>query len=182
MIQVGPTSPIYFIQEIPDERYEVLFGDGTFGLKLQEPNYVTVNYIISSGDLGNNIANFTFAGSLRSNNGTAVTKGISSVATDTFSYGGKDIEGINSVKKYASQIYASQNRAVTAADYEAIIPSIYPECESVSAYGGEDLDPPQYGKVYVSIKPENGVYLSSTVKENIPVSYTHLTLPTICSV
>ena len=167
LIQVGPTSPIFFIQEIPDERYEVLFGDGTFGLKLQEPNYISINYISGSGDLANNIASFSFAGSLRDNNGSSITQTVSLITTGKSSYGGKDIEGINSVKKYASQIYASQNRAVTAADYEAIIPSIYPECESVSAYGGEDLDPPQYGKVYVSIKPVNGVYLSSTVKENI---------------
>ena len=167
LVQVGPTSPIFFIQEIPDERYELLFGDGTFGLKLQEPNYVTVNYISGNGELGNDISSFTFAGSLRDNNGGVVTKGVSSLSTYTTSYGGKSIEDVNSIKKYASQIYASQNRAVTASDYEAIIPSIYPECESVSAYGGEDLEPPQYGKVYVSIKPENGVYLSSTIKENI---------------
>ena len=167
LIQVGPTSPIYFIQEIPDERYEVLFGDGTFGLKLQEPNYISINYISGSGDLANNIASFSFAGSLRDNNGSSITQTVSLITTGKSSYGGKDIEGINSIKKYATQIYASQNRAVTAADYESIIPSIYPECESVSAYGGEDLDPPQYGKVYVSIKPENGVYLSSSVKENI---------------
>jgi len=167
LVQVGPTSPIFFIQEIPDERYELLFGDGTFGLKLQEPNYVTVNYISGNGELGNDISSFTFAGSLRDNNGGVVTKGVSPLSTYTTSYGGKSIEDVNSIKKYASQIYASQNRAVTASDYEAIIPSIYPECESVSAYGGEDLEPPQYGKVYVSIKPENGVYLSSTIKENI---------------
>ena len=167
LIQVGPTSPIFFIQEIPDERYEVLFGDGTFGLKLQEPNYISINYISGSGDLANNIASFSFAGSLRDNNGSSITQTVSLITTGKSSYGGKDIEGINSIKKYATQIYASQNRAVTAADYESIIPSIYPECESVSAYGGEDLDPPQYGKVYVSIKPENGVYLSSSVKENI---------------
>jgi len=167
LVQVGPTSPIFFIQEIPDERYELLFGDGTFGLKLQEPNYVTVNYISGNGELGNDISSFTFAGSLRDNNGGVVTKGVSPLSTYTTSYGGKSIEDVNSIKKYASQIYASQNRAVTASDYEAIIPSIYPECESVSAYGGEDLEPPQYGKVYVSIKPENGVYLSSSIKENI---------------
>jgi len=167
LVQVGPTSPIFFIQEIPDERYELLFGDGTFGLKLQEPNYVTVNYISGNGELGNDISSFTFTGSLRDNNGGVVTKGVSSLSTYETSYGGKSIEDVNSIKKYASQIYASQNRAVTASDYEAIIPSIYPECESVSAYGGEDLEPPQYGKVYVSIKPENGVYLSSSIKENI---------------
>ena len=167
LVQVGPTSPIFFIQEIPDERYELLFGDGTFGLKLQEPNYVTVNYISGNGELGNDISSFTFAGSLRDNNGGVVTKGVSPLSTYTTSYGGKSIEDVNSIKKYAPQIYASQNRAVTASDYEAIIPSIYPECESVSAYGGEDLEPPQYGKVYVSIKPENGVYLSSSIKENI---------------
>ena len=167
LFEVTSTSPVYFLQEIPDERYELLFGDGVFGQALEDPNYVTVGYIVSNGADGNNLTNFSFSGRLLDNNGTVVTSGISLITTNQTSYGGKAIESVNSIKKYSTQIYASQNRAVTAADYEAIIPTIYPETESVSAFGGEDLNPPSYGKVFVSIKPYNGVFLSSSIKDNI---------------
>jgi len=167
LFEVTSTSPVYFLQEIPDERYELLFGDGVFGQALEDPNYVTVGYIVSNGADGNNLSNFTFSGRLIDNNGTVVTNGISLITTNQTSYGGKAIESVNSIKKYSTQIYASQNRAVTAADYESIIPTIYAETESVSAFGGEDLNPPAYGKVFVSIKPYNGVFLSSNIKDNI---------------
>jgi len=167
LFEVTSTSPVYFLQEIPDERYELLFGDGVFGQALEDPNYVTVGYIVSNGADGNNLSNFSFSGRLLDNNGNVVTSGISLITTNQTSYGGKAIESVNSIKKYSTQIYASQNRAVTAADYEAIIPTIYAETESVSAFGGEDLNPPSYGKVFVSIKPYNGVFLSSSIKDNI---------------
>ena len=167
LFEVTSTSPVYFLQEISNERYELLFGDGVFGQALEDPNYVTVGYIVSNGADGNNLSNFSFSGRLLDNNGTVVTSGISLITTNQTSYGGKAIESVNSIKKYSTQIYASQNRAVTAADYEAIIPTIYAETESVSAFGGEDLNPPSYGKVFVSIKPYNGVFLSSSIKDNI---------------
>ena len=167
LFEVGPQSPVYFLQEIESERYEVMFGDGVIGVKLQEPNYIEVNYIISNGSEGNGVSNIRYAGTLRDNNNNAVTGGVSLVTVNEPSYGGSPIESVESIKKYSTQIYSSQNRAVTAADYEAIIPIIYPETESVSAFGGEELTPPQYGKVYVSIKPTNGVYLSSNIKRNI---------------
>ena len=97
----------------------------------------------------------------------SVTSGVSLVFTNSPSSGGSAIESIESIKKYAPQIYASQNRAVTAADFEALVPRIYAEAESVSAYGGEELVPPAYGKVFISVKPYNGVFLSRAVKENI---------------
>jgi hypothetical protein len=167
LYDVTSTSPVYFIQEIDNERYELLFGDGTFGIKLEEPNVVEVGYITSSGESGNNISQFTFAGQLVDNNNSPITSGISLIATNQKSYGGAPIESVESVKKNAPQIYASQNRAVTASDYETLIPRIYPEAESVSAFGGEELSPPQYGKVFISVKPENGVYLSSSIKDDI---------------
>ena len=167
LFDITSTSPVYFLQEVSDERYELLFGDGVFGVKPEEPNFIEVNYIICNGENGNNLSNFSFSGSLVDNNGSVVTNGISAVNTTQSSYGGKAIESVNSVKKYATQIYASQNRAVTASDYEAIVPNIYAETESVSAFGGEDLNPPAYGKVFISIKPYNGVFLSSAIKQNI---------------
>jgi len=167
LYEIGPTSPIYFIEEIDSERYELLFGDGIFGKKLEEPNSVEVSYITSKGESGNNISNFTFSGTLRDNNNNAISSGISLITTNAQSYGGKSIESVESIKKYAPRIYAAQNRAVTSSDYEALIPQIYPESESVSAFGGEELTPPQYGRVIISIKPYNGVYLSSRIKSNI---------------
>jgi len=167
LFDVTASTRSYFIQEIGQERYELLFGDDIFGVKLENNNYIEASYITTSGSVANNITNFTFIGNMAGNNGNSISQGVSVVSTDVQSRGGKPIESIASVKKYAPQIYASQNRAVTAVDYEGLIPKIYPEAESVSAFGGEDLSPPQYGKVYISIKPYNGVYLSSAIKQNL---------------
>ena len=164
---IDSNSAVYFLQEVEGERYELMFGDGLFGVKLQEPNYITANYIVTDGASANNVENFQYAGRILDNNGAVVTTNISLVTTNTPSYGGDDIESVSSVKKYAPAIYASQNRAVTSSDYEALIPRIYAEAQSVSAYGGEDLTPPSFGKVFISIKPEHGEYLSTTIKQNI---------------
>jgi len=165
LIDIKSDSRVYFLQEIPNEKYELLFGDGIFGKKLEEPNVVKVGYMISAGAAANGIDSFTFSGELIENNGTPITTAITALVTDGSSQLGAQIESVDSIKRYAPQIYASQNRAVTASDYEALIPNIYPEAESVSAYGGEDLSPPQYGKVFVSIKPVNGVFLSTCLKD-----------------
>lgn len=167
LYDLGPNSPIYFLQEIESERYEILFGDGIFGAKLEEPNFVEISYITSHGADANNIDSFSFSGSLVDNKGNAMSTGVSLITTNIKTFGGKDIESVESIKKYAPQVYASQHRAVTAADYEALVPLIYPEAESVSAFGGEELTPPAYGKVFISIKPNNGVYISTSIKENV---------------
>ena len=167
LFEVGPNSPVYYLQEVDSERYEVMFGDNIFGVGLQEPNYIEVSYIISDGSEGNGISSLKYAGSLRDNNDNTISGGVSLITVNEPSYGGSPIESVESIKKYSTQIYSSQNRAVTSSDFEAIIPTIYPETESISAFGGEELTPPQYGKVFVSIKPSNGVFLSSTIKNNI---------------
>ena len=170
LFDVTKDTRCYFIHEISQERYELLFGDGIFGVKLDNNNFVQATYIVSNGSAANNINNFTYIGNIVDNNGASVSQGVSVVSTNVPSYGGKEIESVESVKKYAPQIYASQNRAVTAADYEALVPQIYPEAESVSAFGGEDLNPPEFGKVFISIKPYNGVFLSSDIKQNLQQS------------
>ena len=167
LFDIDGESPIYFINEIESERYELLFGDGLLGAKVEAPQVIDVGYITSSGSNGNNIEEFSYAGSLVDNSGTPITTGISLVFTDTKSFGGSAIESVESIKKFAPQIYASQNRAVTASDYEALVPRVYTEAESVSAFGGEELNPPKYGKVFISVKPINGVYLSSSIKDDI---------------
>ena len=167
LFRVDGETMLYFLQEVDNERYEIIFGDGVFGKKVEEPNFIEVSYITSNGDAGNGMSNFSYAGRLVGNDGQSVTNGISIIYTESPAGGGSPIESIESVKKYAPQIYASQNRAVTAADFEALVPRIYAEAESVAAYGGEELTPPRYGEVFISVKPFNGVYLSSAVKENI---------------
>jgi len=167
ILNVTSDSRVFFIQEIEDQRYELIFGDGVFGKKLDNLNYIEVSYIITNGESGNGIGDFRFAGRLIDNNGRVVTDGISLVTTNVISRSGKEIESVESIKKYAPRIYASQNRAVTATDYETIIPRLYPETESISVYGGEDLNPPRYGRVFISIKPFNGPFVSSQVKDNL---------------
>ena len=167
LFDVKSDSPVYYLQEVENERYEILFGDGIFGLPVQEPNVVQVGYIVSNGENGNNLSRLSYAGQLVNNNGGSITTNITTMVVDQQSYGGAQIESVDSIKKYAPQIYASQNRAVTTVDYESMIPKIYPEAESVSAFGGEDLTPPKFGRVLVAVKPINGVYLSNTVKTDI---------------
>ncbi len=167
LFDITPQSAVFFIQEIEDERYELIFGDGVFGVPLEEPNYITVSYTVSNGSNANNLSSFVFSGTVVDQSGRVVTSGISLVTTVEASTLGSEIETVESIKKYATRIYASRNRAVTAADYEALIPTIYPETESVSVYGGEELTPPQFGKVFISIKPYNDRYLSNLIKDNI---------------
>ena len=164
---VDGDTPLYFLRESEGETYELLFGDGLFGKQLEDANQVEVNYLSCSGSVSNGISNFTYIGTLQDQNGASVTSGISGVTVNQISSGGAEIESVESIKKYAPNIYASQNRAVTSTDFESLIPRIYPEAESVSAFGGEESDPPQYGKVFISIKPYNGVFISEEIKRNI---------------
>jgi len=164
-------SEVYFLQEIEDERYELIFGDGVFGKALQEGYYIETSYIVTNGDSGNGIGQFSFSGRLtytRNSVEYVVSSGISLLTTGLTSIGGESIEGVESIKKYAPRIYASQNRALTANDYETLIPAkIYPETESISVFGGEEVVPPQYGKVFISIKPRTGDFIPNLIKENI---------------
>ena len=167
LIEVTSSSRVYFLQEIEDQRYELIFGDGVFGEKLESLNFIEVSYITTNGAVGNNISSFAFNGRIVDNNNNLVSTGISIITTVNDSIGGKEIESVDSIKRYAPKIYSAYNRAVTAADYEALIPKIYPETESVSVFGGEELSPPQYGKVFVTIKPFYGPYVPDSIKNNL---------------
>jgi len=168
---INEDSRIYFINEIESEQYELIFGDGVFGKALEDGNVVEASYIVTSGDSANGIKRFTYAGRLtytRNSVDINVTNGISLINANIPSSGGEAIESTDSIKKYAPQVYTTQNRALTANDYEILIPNkIYPEAESISVYGGEELVPPQYGKVFISIKPRTGDFVPNTIKENI---------------
>ena len=171
LFDIGGDSKVYFLQEISDERYELFFGDNIFGKALEEGNYITANYIVSNGDSGNGVSSFAFSGRIsytRNSITYNVTDGISLILTDLGASGGDTIESVESIRRYAPRIYASQNRALTADDYETLIPTrIYPETESISVFGGEELVPPQYGKVFISIKPRSGDFLPNLIKQNI---------------
>ena len=171
IFDVTKDSRVFFIQEIEDERYELIFGDGVFGAALNDGDEITASYIVSNGSSANGISQFSFAGILNyisTNAPVIVTSGISLLSTGLISSGGEEIESVESIKKYAPRIYSSQNRAITSNDYESLVKNvIYPETESISVFGGEELVPPQYGKVFISIKPRTGDFLPNITKENI---------------
>lgn len=171
LFDINSSSNVYFIQEIEDERYELIFGDGVFGRALDNRSFISASYIVTNGDAANGINQFAFSGRItytRNSNEYVVSSGISLISTGLSANGGENIESVESVRKYAPRIYASQNRALTVNDYETLIPEkIYPETESISVFGGEELIPPQYGKVFISIKPRSGDFLPNLTKENI---------------
>ena len=168
IININKNSEIYLIQEVQDEKYELLFGDGYFGKKLENGAIITVSYIITDGEDGNGAANFSFSGRfLDSLSNTVIPTNTISVTTVNAAANGSAIESVDSIKYFAPRIYASQHRAVTTRDYEAIIQQIYPNTESVSVVGGEELDPPEFGNVVISIKPKNGDFVSDFDKQTI---------------
>ncbi len=169
IFEIGSTSETYLIQEVKDEKYEILFGDGRFGKKLENNSIITVTYIITDGKNGNGANAFSFAGTFKNeNDATEIINNTITVTTIQSSQNGSDIESIQSVKSYAPRLYASQYRAVTSRDYESLIKSkIYENAESISVVGGEELSPPQFGKVLISIKPKNGTYVSDFDKQEI---------------
>ncbi len=167
LINVDKTSKLFLIQEIDDEKYQILFGDDLIGKKPKNGSVINISYIVTNGKSANGSANFTFSGNIKDNNGNNITSGISLVTTLVSSENGDDIETIDSIKYLAPRVYASQYRAVTANDYKGLIPFLYSNVDSVTAYGGDELTPPQYGKVFISIKPRNGNFLSEITKNEI---------------
>ena len=168
ILNINKNSEIYLIQEVQDEKYELLFGDGYFGKKLENGAIITVSYIITDGEDGNGASRFSFSGRfLDSLSNTVIPTNTITVNTVNSAANGSAIESVDSIKYFAPRIYASQHRAVTTRDYEAIIQQIYPNTESVSVVGGEELDPPEFGNVVISIKPKNGDFVSDFDKQTI---------------
>ena len=168
IINVTSASETYLIQEIQDERYELLFGDGIFGKKLENGAVITVQYIVTSGIEGNGPSIFSYAGSLQDSLGNIVVPTVvPTITTISAASNGGEIESLDSIKYFAPRLYSAQYRAVTARDYETIIASIYPNTESVSVVGGEELTPPEFGTVFITIKPKNGEFVSDFDKNNI---------------
>ena len=177
ILNIDSTSSTFLIQEIQDEKYELLFGDGIFGRKLENESVIDVSYIVTDGKDGNGPSSFTFAGTLETAPNSTVN--LSSSPTINVASGasnGGDIESTDSIKYFAPRLYSSQYRAVTARDYEAIIQQIYPNTESVSVVGGEEIDPPQFGTVFITIKPQNGDFVSDFDKTQILSNLKNYTL------
>ena len=168
ILNIDKNSEIYLAQEVQDEKYEILFGDGLFGRKLENNSVVTVTYIVTEGEDGNGPSNFNFQGSFSKSDGTFFTPSDSiSITTVQNASNGAEVEDVSSIKYFAPRLYSAQYRAVTPRDYEAIISTIFPRTESVAVVGGEELNPPQFGKVQISIKPKNGTFVSDFDKSQI---------------
>ena len=170
IFEVNATSRLYLVQEVNDEKYQIMFGDNVLGRKPANGAVIRVSYIVTSGNNGNGAANFNFSGRLTylfNGVDVDVTSGISLISTIQSSENGDSIESVDNVKYLAPRVYASQYRAVTPNDYKSLIPFLYPNIDSVSAYGGEELDPPEFGKVYITVKPKNGEFLSAVAKDSI---------------
>ena len=168
ILNIDSTSETYLIQEIQDEKYELLFGDGVFGKKLENDAIITVSYIITDGADGNGPALFSWGGSVTNSVNQKISPSSTPlIKTVSAASNGGNIESIDSVKYFAPRLYSSQYRAVTSRDYESIIQQVYPNTESVSVVGGEELDPPEFGTVLLTIKPKNGEFVSDFDKQKI---------------
>jgi len=145
-----------------------LFGDGILGKKLETGSQIVASYIITDGVEGNGVTNFSFSGLLKGSSDETISPLTTiSITTNSKAQGGAEIESLQSIKYFAPGTYSSQFRAVTASDYETIVKLIYPDAESVSVVGGEELTPPRFGEVEISIKPKNDYFVSDFNKQLI---------------
>ena len=162
-IDIDESSNVYFIQENNSGQYEIYFGDGVTGRKPESNNVVEMDYIYTDGVLGNGAAAYSFTGDIEGNTSVTATPSI----LGELSASGSDRETMDSVRFNAPLTFVTQNRAVTADDYKSIITKEYGDIEAISTWGGENSDPPDYGKVYVSIKPKSGAVLTDTAKKDV---------------
>ena len=181
ILDIGASDEVYFVSEIEDEKYEIFFGDGVLGKKLEDNNVVEMSYIVTNGTATNGAKTFTFNGLMEDENGTTVTLpfSISSINTTSVASGGADIETIDKIKYNAPKFYNSQNRAVTGNDYKAIVRNLYPATSDVIVFGGEDQVPPAYGKVFLSVKPTEAASLSSFTKNELTTELKKYTVASI---
>jgi hypothetical protein len=162
---VESNDKIYFLNETNDRRYEVSFGDGIIGRKLVDNEVIYIEYLKTNTRLANNIHSMSYIGIIQDSNGSeSLTVDLT---VNDKSQLGDEPESIRSIKFNAPKYYATQNRAVTSKDYEAIIRNIYPNAKYVNVFGGELLSPPVYGKVIVAIKTSTGTKLNNLTKKEL---------------
>ena len=164
---ISPTSRSYFLAEGEDMRYEIRFGDDSVGRKLRDGEVVDLEYLVTSGPEANNNARFAFTGRMIDNFDQAYTPTTVNVTVKDKSQQGAAAESVESIKYNAPRYYSAQYRAVTAQDYAIITKNIYDNASSVVAYGGDTLNPPIYGKVYIVIKTKSGTTLNDQTKKDI---------------
>ena len=167
ILGVDGNSKVFFLDEIEDERYELLFGDGVLGKKLDSGTLISVDYLTTSGPASNGVRTFVFSGVLENINGVTPNKSITVIESTVAASGGEEIESLTKIKYNAPKTFGAQDRAVTADDYEAIVRNIYPATSDIIIFGGEDQVPPEYGKVFISLKPKDQSYLTSLTKQEI---------------
>ena len=157
---ISSTSKVYFLQEQEDGKFEVYFGDDVLGNKLDDGNIVILEYIVSNKDEANGASSFTLSGNIGGFSDVSIT-------TVSSAQGGSEAQTKESIRFNAPLQYSAQDRAVTTADYETIVQSLYPNAQSVSAWGGEDDETPQYGVVKIAIKAASGSTLTNTTKTDL---------------
>ena len=167
IIGINGTSKVFFLEEIEDSRYELLFGDGVLGKALENGARVEVSYLTTAGPESNGVRTFVFSGVLENPQGVSPNSFDVSITSTVASAGGEEIESTEKIRYTAPKAYGTQDRAVTADDYSAIIRRIYPATSDIIIFGGEEQDPPQYGKVFIVLKPKDAAYLTSLTKSNI---------------
>ena len=158
--ELSATSKVYFIQEIEDGRFEVYFGDGTIGQSLADGNIVILEYIVTNTIDANGASSFSLSGSIDGFTNVTIT-------TNSSAQGGSVGQTKESIRFNAPLQYAAQDRAVTTTDYETLVQEIYPNAQSVSAWGGEDDETPVYGVVKIAIKAASGSTLTDATKNSI---------------
>jgi len=157
---VTSTSNVYYLEAAEDQQYEVRFGNGVLGKSVENGNIVILEYVVTNGPDSNGASTFTNASSI--GGFTDIT-----VVVNSASGGGSDLESVDSIKFNAPKRFSAQNRAVTTNDYKALVRSIYPNVQSIQSWGGEDNNPPTYGRVFISLKPTTGITLTNSVKKSI---------------
>ena len=167
IVDIGASDTIFYVDENLDEQYQLFFGDGVIGRKLEHNELVEVSYLVTHGNITNGASSFTFGGTLVDDNEISYPLNVTDITTVSNASGGAEIENIDKIKFNAPKLYSTQNRAVTAADYAAIVRKIYPAVSDIIVYGGEEERYPEFGKVKIVIKPNSGSVLSSFTKQQI---------------
>jgi len=181
ILSIGSTDKIFFVNEMEDEVYEIFFGDGTLGKKLDNGEVVEISYVVTNGDTTNGARQFNYNGILHDESQTplSVPFTVDNLTTVQEARGGAAIETISNIKYNAPKFFGSQNRAVTSTDYSAIVRSLYPAIADIIVFGGEDQEPPAYGKVFIAVKPSNAASLSSFTKSELSKKLKEYTVASI---
>ena len=158
--ELNGDSKVYFLQEAEDGQYEIYFGDGVIGKKLDDGNIISISYVVTNKTEANGATSFSLSGSISGFTDVTIT-------VNSSAQGGAEPESLQSIKTSSANFYASQDRAVTVEDYKSKTKQLYANVQSVSAWGGEDNDVPFYGRVYISILPTSGSNLTESTKSRI---------------